>query len=253
MLGHMLVDLVESKPNDLAHAIRTFVNCTAMLRECSFCHIGAMLVRLLNADAPAGADDAAAILALSPSTVTEQQASAIGSAIALSVHRSESQAAALRQAVDLDPVLHTTKSQHLWFVPMLEVLLVPPETAEPRRPSIARRLSAIVTPQATFYAPSSAGFDSVVRFIPSIPSNDDRRPPMKSARCRSVCRRLCRPPPVPSRARRRRRHPHLVRMLLPKRSTGQAVSRQVRTSARWCAPSPHPAQRLFLYAKPMAT
>jgi hypothetical protein len=81
MLGHMLVDLVESKPNDLAHAIRTFVNCTAMLRECSFCHIGAMLVRLLNADAPAGADDAAAIVALSPSTVTEQQASAIGSAI----------------------------------------------------------------------------------------------------------------------------------------------------------------------------
>jgi hypothetical protein len=161
IVGRMLKDLVESKPKNLAHAIRTFVNRTAMLRECSFCHIGAMLVRLLNADAQAGPDDDAAIAALSPSAVTEQQARAIGSAIALSVHRSESQAAALIQAVDLDPVLRTTKSQYLWFVPMLEILLV-----TPRRPSTAKRLSASVTPQATFYAPSSANFDSVVRCIP---------------------------------------------------------------------------------------
>jgi hypothetical protein len=166
ILGHMLVDLVKNKPKDLAHAIRTFVNRTAMLRECSFCHIGAMLVRLLSADAQAGPDDDAAIVTSSPSTATERQASAIGSAIALSVHRSESQATALLQAVDLDPVLRTTKSQYLWFVPMLEVLLVPPEAATPRRPVIARRFSAIVSPQATFYAPSSANFDSVVRCIP---------------------------------------------------------------------------------------
>ena len=88
IVGRMLKDLVESKPKDLAHAIRAFASNTAMLRESGFRHIGVMLEHLLTADAQGGAVGDAAIVALDRSSVTENQAIAIGGAIAQSVRRS---------------------------------------------------------------------------------------------------------------------------------------------------------------------
>ena len=151
VVGNLLLDLVESNPKELAHAIRTFVNCTAMLRDCSFCQIGAMLVPLLQplttADAAGGCDDAAGVAA-DPASVTEKQAMALGSAIASRVHSAHAQATALHQVVTSHAVLRAMKSDYAWFVPMLEVLTAP-QSAEPRRPTFVRRLSAIVAANNT--------------------------------------------------------------------------------------------------------
>jgi len=169
----MLNDLVESKPKDLTHAIRTFASNTAMLRESGFRHIGVMLEHLLtaDADAPGGAVGDAAIVALDRSSVTEKQAIAIGGAIAQSVRRSHLPATAVRKVVNSHAVLRAMKSGFAWFVPMLEVL-VAPKVAESRRSTVMRRLSSLV--KRTSVAPiggqsdggeddGESGFSSVVR------------------------------------------------------------------------------------------
>jgi hypothetical protein len=124
IVGRMLTDLVDRKrkPKDLAHAIRTFANNTAMLRESGFRHIGVMLVHLLMADAPGRAVNGAATAVLDPSSVTEQQAIAIGSAIASSVCQSHVPATALKRIVMSHPVLQAMTLGHAWFFPMLELL-----------------------------------------------------------------------------------------------------------------------------------
>jgi hypothetical protein len=176
VVGRLLIDLVRSKPKDLAHTVHMFAKRTAMLRECGFRHIGAMLARLLSDDSQGGPDDDAAISAHDPSSVTEQQATAIGSAITSSVRRSHVPATALKQIVKSHPVLRFVKSEHVWFVPMLETVTVMVlGAAEPRR-STMRQLSSIFTRDADVIgvAPidvaSSAGggdeesgFSSVVR------------------------------------------------------------------------------------------
>ena len=139
----MLLELVQTKPKDPAHAIRTFVSRTAMLRECGFRHIGAMLTELLKADDQGGPDNEATIVVLSPSAVTEKQATAIGSAIGSSVRRSDVPAAALKQVVQSHAVLQAMKSGHVWFVPLLEVITAP-TAAELRRSTWMKRVSSIV-------------------------------------------------------------------------------------------------------------
>jgi hypothetical protein len=174
VVGHMLMDLVEEKPKDPAHAIQTFVNRTAMLRECGFRHIGAMLVRLLNTDSQGGPDDATAIVVLSPSVATEEQASALGSAIASSACRSH--ATALKQVVQSHTVLRAMKSGYGWFVPMLEVIATR-KAAALRRSSMVKRFSSIVTAKAASAVPNDetldadradeeSSFSSVVRLCP---------------------------------------------------------------------------------------
>lgn len=74
IVGYMLLDLVQGNRKDLAHAVRTFVNRAAMLRECGFCHIDAMLTCLLCATAQRGPADAPA--SIDPSSMTELQAAA---------------------------------------------------------------------------------------------------------------------------------------------------------------------------------
>ena len=143
IVGRMLKKLVESKPKDLAHALRTFANNTAMLRDSGFRHIGVMLEHLLLADASGVAVSDAAIMALDPSSVTENQAIAIGGIIASSVRRSHMPRTALKRIVESHPVLRAVTLGHEWFVPMLEVLTAR-EVAS--RPSLfVRRSSSIAT------------------------------------------------------------------------------------------------------------
>ena len=170
IVGRMLKDLVESKPKDLAHAIRTFANNTAMLRESGFRHIGVMLEHLLLPDAPSGAVCDTAIVALDRSSVTEKQAIAIGGAIAQSVRRSHLPAKAVRKVVNSHAVLRAMKSGFAWFVPMLEVL-VAPKVAESRRFTETRRLGSLVKRpsvapmggQSDGGEDDASGFSSVVR------------------------------------------------------------------------------------------
>jgi hypothetical protein len=142
VVGHLLMDLVENKPKDPARAIRAFVRRVAMLRECGFGHIDAMLLRLL-ADDQSVPDDAAAIAVLSPSAVTEKQAIAIGNAIASSLRRSHTPVKALTQVVQSYVVLRAMKSRYVWFIPMLEVITAH-KHGELHQPSWMKRLSSIV-------------------------------------------------------------------------------------------------------------
>ncbi len=170
IVGHLLMELVQSKPKDPAHAIRTFTNRTAMLKESGLHHIGEMLVALLMVDAKSNPDDILAVAVAAsqdPSSLTREQASAIGHMIASSIFRSH-ESAAVDKAVELHPVLSTMKLQHAWFVPMLEVL-VAANAVERRRSNGGKRFSSIIAPEPTErridVTPKSASaeFDSVVR------------------------------------------------------------------------------------------
>jgi hypothetical protein len=174
VVGHMLLDLAQSKPEDPAHTIRAFVNRTAMLRECGFRHICAMLAQLLDVDAAQGEpDNCARIVELGPSVVTEEQAHAIGRAIASSIRRSHVPATALKRVLQSHEVLRAMKAGFVWFVPMLEVI-TEHNAAELRRSSWMKRLHSIapakgpsvVVSDETLHADGASedrAFSSVVR------------------------------------------------------------------------------------------
>ncbi len=126
VVAHLLMDLVRSKPKYLAHAIRTYANRTAMLRGCGFRHIGDALVALLTAFEKSDYGSVPAVAlepAQGPSSLTAEQASAIGYMIVSNTIRSHVPAAALHKLVKSHLVLRTMHTHHAWFVPMLEALV----------------------------------------------------------------------------------------------------------------------------------
>ncbi len=179
VVGRMLHDLVSSEPKDLAGAVREFAHRTAMLRECSLAHIGDMLARLLSADVRGKPDRTSAIpsapvpttaVGLDPSSLTEEQAVAIGTAIVLSVREADMPAAGLKRVVKLHAVLRAMNSKYVWFAPMLETIMAH-KAAEPRGSLWMKRLTPHIASVAPRDAASSAdgaeeesGFSSVVRF-----------------------------------------------------------------------------------------
>ena len=187
LVGKLLIDLVNSTPKELARAIRTFTNRTAMLRECGFHHIGTMLASLLNAERQGDHSDAP-ITALSPSAVTEQQAAAIGNTIASSVRRSHVPATAVQKVVKSFAVLQAMKSGYAWFVPMLEVLTAPKHAAAHRLTfmkrltatvvddsvvdSVVRRVAPIDAETESDADAADGDFSSVVRSRPSLPPSE---------------------------------------------------------------------------------
>jgi hypothetical protein len=179
----MLHDLVRGKPKDLPHAIREFVNRTAMLRGCGFAHIGDMLARLRTADVQADVqagpeEDTTATpsapvptttVGLDPSSLTKEQAIAIGTAIVLSLREHDVPAAGLKSVVKSHASLRAMESKYAWFVPMLEVILAP-KAAEPRRSTVLMQLrSSISSVAPSDEAPNAdgadeeSGFSSLVR------------------------------------------------------------------------------------------
>jgi hypothetical protein len=182
VVGQLLVDLVSSNPKDLARAIREFADRTAMLRDCGFAHIGDMLARLLGADVQGGPDDDAtaipsalvttATIGPNRSALTEKQAIAIGCAIASSVHQAHALAAGLERVVQSHGALQAMKSEHAWFVPMLEVIMAH-KAAQPRGSVAMNRLrsmrssvSSVASSEVALHADAAdeeSGFSSVVR------------------------------------------------------------------------------------------
>jgi hypothetical protein len=158
VVGNLLIDLVASKPKDLAHAIRTFVNRMAMLRECGF-RMGEFLVALLSAQ-PQDAPESGSAMMHDPASVTNEQAAAVGRRLAAKLWQPPSTAAAVRGAVDLQPALRTMRSRYAWFAPMLEVLLV--QAAEHRRSTVARRRSSVVMPALGPEATDATAEESLV-------------------------------------------------------------------------------------------
>jgi hypothetical protein len=174
----MLMDLANSKPKDMAHAVREFAGRTAMLRDCGFGHIGAMLTPLLSADVQEGPMAIPSILGpttaagADPSSLTEKHAIAIGSAIASGVEETRMLATALKKVFRAHAVLQVMKSENAWFVPMLEVLIAH-KVAKPRESVRVKRLGsrvAAVAPLPTIAdgadeVHEESGFSSVVRLV----------------------------------------------------------------------------------------
>ncbi len=181
VVGQLLVELVSSNPKDLAGAIREFANCTAMLRDCGFAHLGDMLARLLSSDGHGGHDDdatatpstplATTTLGMDPSSLAKKQAIAIGSAISSSVYHAHTLAAGLNKVIKSHGVLQAMKSEYAWFVPMLEVVMAH-KAAQPRgsifmkglRSSISIAASSNVALHADA-ADEESGFSCVVRLV----------------------------------------------------------------------------------------
>jgi len=157
VVGHMLHDLVGSQPKDMARAIREFAHRTAMLRGCGFAHIGDMLTCLLNADVQGKSYDGTTPIPSTPvptgvagldfSSLTEEQAVAIGNAIVCSVREASAPAAGLKTIIRSHAVLRAMKSEYTWFVPMLEVVMA-------SKPDVASNADAV---------DAESGFSSVVR------------------------------------------------------------------------------------------
>jgi hypothetical protein len=157
VVGHMLHDLVGRQPKDVARAIREFAHRTAMLRGCGFAHIGDMLTCLLSADVQGKSYDGitpipstpvpTGVAGLDSSSLTEEQAVAIGSAIICSVREASAPAAGLKTIIRSHAVLRAMKSEYTWFVPMLEVVMA-------SKTDVASNADAVDT---------ESGFSSVVR------------------------------------------------------------------------------------------
>jgi hypothetical protein len=179
VVGQLLVDLASSNPKNLACAIREFANCTAMLRDCGFAHLGDMLARLLSADGQGGHDNdstaipstplATADLGMDPASLTEKHAIAIGSAISSSVHQAHALAVGLNKVIKSHGVLQAMKSEYVWFVPMLEVVMAH-KAAQHRGSMVMKRLSSSISPVASSdvalhadTAEEESNFSSVVR------------------------------------------------------------------------------------------
>ena len=144
-----------------------------------------MLARLLSADVHGRpVDDAtaipstpttvvhtAAVVGLDPSSLTEKQAVAIGSAIASSVRQAQAVAARLKKVVKSHGTLQAMESEYAWFMPMLEVIMA--HKAAHSRGSVTvamNRLRSIISPVASSdvalhadAADEESGFNSVVR------------------------------------------------------------------------------------------
>jgi hypothetical protein len=150
-----------------------------MLRECGLAHIGDMLARLLRADVQGKSYDGTSAIpsapvpttavGLDPSSLTEEQAIAIGAAIVLSVREADMPATGLKRVVKSHGVLRAMNSKYGWFAPMLETIMAH-KAAEPRGSLWMKRLSSRLASVAPRDAASSAdgaeeesGFSSVVR------------------------------------------------------------------------------------------
>jgi hypothetical protein len=137
-----------------------------------------MLARLLSADVQGKPDRTSAIpiapvpttaVGLNPSSLTEEQAIAIGAAIGLSVREADMAATGLKRVVNSHAVLRAMNSKYLWFAPMLETIMAH-KAAEPRGSLLMKRLSSRIASVAPRDVASSAdgaeeesGFSSVVR------------------------------------------------------------------------------------------
>jgi hypothetical protein len=160
IFGHLLMNLVDTTPNDLPHAVRTFVNRTAALRDCCFRHIASMLVALVDPAPGIGQD---APLASELGTLTEKQATSIGRLLQSRVFTSRSPVATLDRVFRMYGALKEMDATYEWFMPMLEAVVQRKVSAEQRHALIPRRLSrwpSIVAPDE-IDSEQEISFDSV--------------------------------------------------------------------------------------------
>jgi hypothetical protein len=133
-IGHMLVDAAEAaKKPDRAAAIRTFVMRTAMLRECGFATLDAMLIAIYSHSnrrkVAKGlglirfrAVFAQAVATHDPTALTAAEAETIGNGLESILRLSATHIEAVDELLRKYPALAVTAQQHVWFRPMLEAI-----------------------------------------------------------------------------------------------------------------------------------
>jgi hypothetical protein len=141
-----------------------------------------MLARLLSAHLQAGvqagpeegttatqsAPVPTAAVGLDPSSLTKEQAIAIGTAIVFSFREHDVLTAGLKRVVKSHAALRAMESKYAWFVPMLEVILER-KTAGPRRSTVLMRLRSSISSVAPSDEASNAdGADEESSFTPVV-------------------------------------------------------------------------------------
>jgi hypothetical protein len=172
------MDLVETKPKDSASAIRRFVGRSALLRCSGFPNIGEMLGAMVVGRMVGTSDETASGVSErlggeSPARMTEQEARTIGSTFGSFAERRRTAAAAVNAYVNSFPALIEMSQRRAWFEPMLQIMALRIDAAQPaalerrRRSSLKRtsRLEGVRRPSA---ASSAGNWSSVVAPEPAI-------------------------------------------------------------------------------------
>jgi hypothetical protein len=137
ILAHVLADMVEaaaSKP-DRAVAISTFVIRTAVLRDCEFASLDAMLISIFTAETLSQVDDAPLLEDAPSSSVSSAQslasisrgcaqgdAAAIGRLFRSVLGQSRVVDSVVPKITRAYPALRLAEERHGWFRPMLEII-----------------------------------------------------------------------------------------------------------------------------------
>jgi hypothetical protein len=223
LVAQMLMDVVESNPKHPARAIRTFVNRTAMLRECGLRHFGDLLVALLVTSDGQGApehgpvvlrDSPSLVLNNDPALLTEEQATIIGSTFAAQLRSSHTPAATLLKVVKLNPVLSLLKSKFPWFVPMFECIVKCRHAGTHRASAFNfRRFTTLVAPELAGTSPIASPIDEVCEFTSVVRPSFQCRLQIGAPRHRATL--VCRPPLSKSSIKRRAQCPTSPQACLP--------------------------------------
>ncbi len=148
VVGHLLMDLVETKPKDSASAIRRFVGRTALLRCSGFPNIGEMLGAMVVGRMVGTSNETETTSGVSerlggesPARMSEQEARTIGSTFGSFAERRLTAAAAVNAYVYNFPALIEMSQRHAWFEPMLQIMALRIDAAQPAAPERRRRSS----------------------------------------------------------------------------------------------------------------
>jgi hypothetical protein len=120
-VGNLVADVAKAaKKPDRAAAIRTFVMRTAMLRECGFATLEAMLIGTLAT--PSFSVCPKDVPTHDPTALTAAEAETIGRGLESILRLSATHVEALDELLVKYPALAVTAQQHVWFRPMLETI-----------------------------------------------------------------------------------------------------------------------------------
>ncbi len=131
-LGHLLMDLAETtKLPGRAAAIRMFVERTAVLRECGFAHLDALIGGIFDESLlftlglgfrKFKTVSVPEVVATNPALMTAGSAALMGQGLESIVRLSSTPAEAIDELIGKYPALKVLAVRHVWFRPLLETI-----------------------------------------------------------------------------------------------------------------------------------
>jgi hypothetical protein len=166
-VAHMMMEAVAAttRKHDALHALRMFVQRTAMLRDSGFPHMAAMLATIATDDLVAKSDTHGGDPQDDPASVTEMDAARMGGTLLaiLAGDSAPSPAGAVQALVRQFKALGALDRTYVWFAPMLEVAC---QRRAPRSSHIARDLvRRLSTMRDSRVAPASSAADTLLSVV----------------------------------------------------------------------------------------